>query len=178
VVTAESSADSTVSRLVIEPNRSLTWSQSLAFFVGTSVVSLAIAVTFALKGYWVIFPFTGLELLALGTAIYYVSAAACRCQVISIGERIVRIEKGRLRRTGASRGGPETQHDFDRPWTRVEVDQQRQPRPTLRIWVGASGRRVEVGEFLTDLEKRRLADELRRRIALDSRINSLGENRE
>lgn len=170
MVTAESSADSTVSRLVIEPNRSLTWSQSLAFFAGISVVSLSIAVTFALKGYWVIFPFTGLELLALGAAIYYVSVAACRCQVISIDERVVRIEKGRLRRAGASRGGPETQHDFDRPWTRVHVDEQQQPRPTLRVWVGASGKRVEVGEFLTDWEKRELAKELRRRIAPDRKV--------
>ncbi len=165
MVTTESSADSKFSRLVVEPNRSLTWSQSLAFFAGISVVSLSIAVVFALKGYWVIFPFTGLELLALGAAIHYVSVAACRCQVISIDAEIVRVEKGRLKRAGATRGGPESQHDFSRSWTRVDLEEQQQPRPLLRVWVGASGKRVEIGEFLTDWEKRELANELQRRIA-------------
>lgn len=177
MVTAESSADSTVSRLVVEPNRSLTWSQSLAFFAGISVVSLSIATTFALKGYWVIFPFTGLELLALGAAIYYVSAAACRCQVISIDEQRVRVEKGRLRRSGTSRGGPETRHDFIRTWARVDLDEQ--PGARLRVWIGASGQRVEVGEFLTDSEKRELANELKRRIArVGKKVQQLGENPE
>jgi uncharacterized membrane protein len=103
--------------------------------------------------------------------------AACRCQVITIDEHRVRVEKGSLRREGARKGGPETRHDFNRAWTRLDVEEQEQPGKGLRLWVGASGKRVEVGEFLTDWEKRQLANELRRRI-VGAEVHRQGEKQE
>ena len=65
VVTTEGNGEGGFWRLVIEPNCSLSWRQSMAFFIGISVLCMSIATVFALKGYWLIFPFAGLELLAL-----------------------------------------------------------------------------------------------------------------
>ncbi|MEJ2575495.1 MAG: DUF2244 domain-containing protein, partial [Gammaproteobacteria bacterium] len=84
MVTAEQSADTAFWRVVIEPNCSLTWRQSMAFLFGTSVVSLSIAGVFAAKGYWMILPFAGLELVGLAVCFYLVASAARRRQVVSI----------------------------------------------------------------------------------------------
>jgi uncharacterized membrane protein len=146
--------------VVIEPNCSLTWRQSMAFLIGTSVVSLSIAAVFAAKGYWMIFPFAGLELLALGAAFYAVANAARRREVVSITASSVTVEKGRIR-SRAGYGGPLSRDEFPRDWTRVEIVDEQDGTPSRsRLWVGAYGRRVELADFLVEGEKRRLARQL------------------
>jgi uncharacterized membrane protein len=146
--------------VVIEPNCSLTWRQSMAFLIGTSVVSLSIAAVFAAKGYWMIFPFAGLELLALGAAFFVVASAARRREVVSITASSVTVEKGRVR-SRAGHGGPLSKAEFPRNWTRVEIVDEGDGVPARsRLWVGAYGRRVELADFLVDGEKRRLARQL------------------
>ena len=128
----------------------------MAFFAGVSVISLSIALVFALKGYWMIFPFAGLEVLALGAALYIVADATRRRQVVSITATNVTVEKGRVCR------GPDTRVELPRSWTQVGIDRPENARYHRRLWLGSSGRRVEIGEFLTDAEKESLAEQLRR----------------
>lgn len=158
MVTTESNTQGNYWRLVIEPNCSLTWRQSMAFFTGISVLLLSIATVFALKGYWMIFPFAGLELIALGAGFYVTAHATSRRQVVSITEDLVTVEKGKLRQ------GPQSRTDLPRCWTRVAFENADDQRQFRRLWLGASGSRVEVGEFLTDDEKDGLASHLRRLI--------------
>ena len=158
MVTTESNTQGNFWRLVIEPNCSLTWRQSMAFFAGISVLLLSIATVFAVKGYWMIFPFAGLELIALGAAFYVTAHATSRRQVVSITEDLVTVEKGKLRQ------GPQSRMDLPRCWTRVAVENADDQRQSRRLWLGASGSRVEVGEFLTDDEKDGLANHLQRLI--------------
>ena len=161
MVTAEHSRDPAFWRVVIQPNCSFTWRQSMAFLAGTSVVSLSIAGVFAAKGYWMIFPFAGLELFALGAAFYVVANAARRRQVGSITASQVTVEKGKVRR-GAHSGGPQSSEAFPRNWTRVEiVGEDGGTHPRSRLWVGAFGRRVELAEFLVEEEKQSLARQLK-----------------
>lgn len=127
----------------------------MAFYVGISVFCLSIATVFALKGYWMIFPFAGLELLALGAGFYVAAHASSRRQVVSINGEQVTVEKGRLR------SGPQRRWELPRSWTRVLLEQADDRRDVRRLWLGASGRRVELGEFLTDSEKDGLAHHLR-----------------
>ena len=52
-------------QVVIRPNRSLTWRQSL-FFIGlVSLLLFTVSGVFASLGYWLVLPFAGLEVLAL-----------------------------------------------------------------------------------------------------------------
>jgi uncharacterized membrane protein len=164
VVTAERNSDATFWRLVIEPNCSLTWRQSMAFMTGISVLLLSVATVFALKGYWLIFPFAGLELLGLGVGFYLVGHAGRRRQVITITDRLVTVEKGRLRDRRDGRGGPDTRTELPRPWTRVELVERHDSWYPPQLWLGAAGGRVEVGEFLCEEEKASLATQLRRLI--------------
>ncbi len=156
MVTTESNAEGSFWRLVIEPNCSLTWRQSVAFFIGISVLLLSIATVFAVKGYWLIFPFAGLELIALGAGLYVAAHATSRRQVVSITADLVTVEKGKLRQ------GPQSRMDLPRSWTRVLFEHANDQQRSRRLWLGASGRRVEVGEFLTEDEKDGLASYLRR----------------
>ncbi len=155
VVTAENNIDVDFWRLVIEPNCSLTWRQSMAFLIGMAVLLLSIATVFAVKGYWLILPFAGLELAALGTCFYLVAHASRRRQVVTITADCVTVEKGRVR------AGPQTRTDLPRCWTRVELVGRADTWYPPRLWLGAAGGRVEVGEFLCAEEKAGLAEQLR-----------------
>jgi uncharacterized membrane protein len=59
--------------IIARPNQSSSWRANLLVLLALSVPSLGIAIAFAFAGAWPILPFAGLELLALGTALYYVN---------------------------------------------------------------------------------------------------------
>jgi len=155
MVTTERSEDASRVQVVIEPNQSLTWRESLVFFAAIALLSLAVALAFTLQGYWPILPFAGLELVALGVAIYLVSRSGRRRQVITIGAHRVRVEKGRLRSTHLG-GGPDSCDDFPRVWTRVELVRPRHGWYPSRLTIGMFGKSVVVGEFLTEEERAEL----------------------
>jgi uncharacterized membrane protein len=160
MVISDSSPDREVRRLVIRPNRSLSWRQSMMFLGAIAVPLLLISAVLAARGFWLVLPFAGLELAALFVCIYVVSRAAQRCEVVSIGKSVVTVEKGRERGRCPEKGGPEQRVEFARGWVRVELTRNLSHWYPHRLWIGASGRRVEIGEFLVDEEKTELAAEL------------------
>ena len=162
MVTSVSCPTTRLRRITIRPNRSLSWRQSMVFLGATAVPLLLISVVLAAKGYWLVLPFAGLELAALFACLYVVAHAACRCEVVSIGESVVTVEKGRDRGLGPEQVGPEQRMQFARGWARVELSEKSSHWYPRRLWIGASGRRVEIGEFLVDDEKTELAAELHR----------------
>lgn len=162
MVICDASPDNKTRRVVIRPNRSLSWRQSMVFLAAIAVPLLLISLVLAMRGFWLILPFAGLELAALFACIYVVSHAAQRCEVVSIGESVVRVEKGRDRGRCPDKGGPEQCVEFARGWVRVELTKRSGDWYPQRLWIGASGRRVEIGGFLVDEEKTELAAELHR----------------
>lgn len=165
MVTSDICPDTSVHRVVIRPNRSLSWRQSMVFLALISVPLVLISVVLAVQGFWMILPFAGLELAALFACIYMVSHACQRCEVVSIGESVVTVEKGRERGGCDDAGGPRERVDFARGWVRVELSKEADHWYPRRLWIGASGRRVELGEFLVDDEKEELAVQLRHWLA-------------
>ena len=162
MVISDSSKNQDVRRVVIKPNRSLSWRQSMMFLAAISVPLLLIAIVMAFQGLWLILPFAGIEIAVLYACIYMVSHAGRRCEVVSIGPAVVTVEKGRERGRRPENGGPDERTEFARGWVRVELSQQSKNWYPRRLWIGASGRRVELGEFLIDEEKEELAAELHR----------------
>ncbi len=165
MVISDDCPDTKVHRVVILPNRSLSWHQSMLFLGAIAVPLVLISTVLAARGFWLILPFAGLELAALFACIYVVSHACRRCEVVSIGESLVTVEKGRDRGRGSLSGGPQQRTDFARGWVRVELSQARDHWYPRRLWIGASGQRVELGEFLVDDEKAELAAELKKRLS-------------
>ena len=162
MVISENYPDHKLRRVVIRPNRSLSWRQSMIFLGAIAVPLLLISVVLAIRGFWLVLPFAGLELAALFAAIYVVSHAAQRCEVVSIGESMVTIEKGRDRGRCPEKGGPEQRVEFARGWVKVELSPSTGRWYPKKLWIGASGRHVEIAEFLVEEEKTELAAELHR----------------
>ena len=165
MLTSDVCPDTRVHRVVIRPNRSLSWRQSMVFLGLIAVPLVLISAVLAARGFWLILPFAGLELAALFACIYSVSHACRRCEVVSIGESVVTIEKGRDRSRGDVSGGPQQRIEFARGWVRVELSKEASHWYPRRLWIGASGQRVEIGEFLVDEEKAELATRLRHWLA-------------
>ena len=162
MVISENCPDDKLRRVVIRPNRSLSWRQSMIFLGAIAVPLLLVSVVLATRGFWLVLPFAGLELAALFAAIYIVSHAAQRCEIVSIGESIVTIEKGRDRGRCPEKGGPQQRVEFARGWVKVELSASTGRWYPKKLWIGASGRRVEIAEFLVEEEKTELAAELHR----------------
>lgn len=165
MVISENYPDSKLRRVVIRPNRSLSWRQSMWFLAAIAIPLLLVSVVLASRGLWLVLPFAGLELAALFAAIYVVSHATRRCEVVSIGESVVTIEKGRDRGPCPDRGGPEECIEFARGWVSVELAQATERWYPRKLWIGASGQRVEIADFLVEDEKVALAAELHRMLS-------------
>lgn len=146
-------------RLIIQPNRALGWYQSMGFVAAVGVFLLVISTVFALQGFWLIYPFAGLEIAALAYATYLVMDVGYLREVVCIDDKQVLVQKGRQRRGNSQRGGPESSICFPRGWARVELAEKVSWYPR-RLLISASGKRVELGAFLPEEEKAELADAL------------------
>jgi len=124
----------------------------MLFFGIVLVMSSVIAFSFALLGAWMILPFSGLEMLTLGTCLYLCARQAQHCEVITITADTVEIARGRRQ--------PEQTASFVRGWSRVLLNRRQGWYPS-RLYIGAHGRMIEVGRCLTEPDRRQLATELR-----------------
>ena len=140
-------------RLVLSPNCSISWREMIIFYLITCVLALAIGLFFAFNGMWLVLPFSGLEMLALGTALYMVSRSAHRREVISLDEEQVRVEKGIHK--------VDHQWQFKTPWTRLRVAEKTGIQDDKVLSLGSHGEYVVVGEFLSKNEKDDLAFRLK-----------------
>ncbi len=136
-------------RLILTPNCSMSWRQLLAFYLITCALAILIGLLFTLQGQWLILPFSGLEMLVLGSALLVTSRKVNRKEVITVNEDRVRIEKGRFR--------PEEQWVFKRCWIRLQDEFKGENQSRRKLALGSHGSYVEVGDFLNNIEKDELA---------------------
>ena len=64
--------------LIVESNRNLTWQASKVLFLFLASCIACVSLFFAMLGAWLVLPFTGLEILIVGGAIYAQSCCAHR----------------------------------------------------------------------------------------------------
>lgn len=138
---------------LLRPNQSLSWRGNQCVMVLVALVSLGIGLGFALVGLWPVLPLAGLEALAVAAGLYACSHRGLAREVITVQADTVRVERGRRR--------PEHCWSFPRPWLRVTLQPAPVPARPARLLIRSHGRSVEVGRFLTEDERGRLADALR-----------------
>jgi uncharacterized membrane protein len=134
---------------LLRRNCSMTPLQLVAFYLSLCVWSLAIAGAFWWRGATLVMPYAGIELLAVGVALFvYARHAGDR-------ERVV-LEPGRLT-VECTLGRHTDQIEFAPAWVRVE------PAHGDRslIEISGEGKRVAIGRFVRPELRRALADELR-----------------
>lgn len=140
--------EGSIRRIVIRPDRSLTWEQTKTVYFCIASYSLAIAGAFAVMGFWPVLPFAGGEIAALGVAFYVNALAGTAVQVVTVGGDVVKIEK--------ERPGPRCEWSFQRTWARVAFDRSAGARSS-RLVIRSHGNEVVLGEFLTEFERGKLA---------------------
>lgn len=152
----------TATRLMIiaQPNCSASWRSNKLVLLAIAIPSLTFAITFALKGAWPIVPFAGLELLALGTALYYVNWKLQYRHVITLSDNSVRIDKGFYL--------PTQSWKFPREDTGLAIVPERHPWDGPGLALQRTGESVSVGEFLNRDDSLKLAELLRREIRVGS----------
>jgi uncharacterized membrane protein len=140
-------------RIDLAPNCSLSPAGAKLFFGSTCLFSLIFALFFTLQGFWPVLPFWGLEMLLLGVALHANMQRRHCTQTVLITESQISL-------VTRSRHG-EAKQEFARHWAKVRL---RTPRARLypsRLMIESRGRAFEVGSFLTDEERCRLATRLR-----------------
>jgi uncharacterized membrane protein len=131
----------------------MSWKEAKRFYLGMVIVSMSIAALFASRGIWMVLPFAGLEMLALGAAMYYVARRSYNCQIVLVSQDKVEIfTVGHTSTPGVT---------FQRAWTRVELRNPEHAWYPKQLAVGSHGRFVEVGHWLSDAERSVLAEELK-----------------
>lgn len=135
--------------LKIEPNCSLSWRGAVIFYLWVCAASLGIAMIFALQGYWPVLPFAGLELAVLGVALWLSMRRGSYREVITIDAGRIVVEKGRRHRR--------ERVEFPLHWAHVNLRTARTASHPSRLTISSHGRSCEIGNCLTDREKRGLA---------------------
>jgi uncharacterized membrane protein len=136
-------------RIEICPHCSLSARSALLFFGSVCLVSFAIAGLMALRGFWPVLPFSGLEMVLLGWALRVSMARRHHRQTITVTDANVSVE---LRDRQHS-----VQHVFPRHWAQVKLRRPASRLHPSRLTIESHGRQCEVGSFLTEAERRGLA---------------------
>ncbi|RMD67962.1 MAG: DUF2244 domain-containing protein [Gammaproteobacteria bacterium] len=153
MVIAQHDPKASVHRFTIGSNQSLSWARAKGLFYALCGVSFGIAAGFALQGAWLIFPFAGLEMAALGAALYLCACRTGSVEVIIVRNDAVEVFQGRRR--------VQRQWRFPRPWVQVRLEPPPHPWYASRLALFSHGRGVEVGRSLNEKERKALARALK-----------------
>ena len=153
--------------IVARPNHTSTCRNNLLALAAISVPSLGAAIGFALLGAWPILPFAGIELLALGSALYYVNWKLQYRHVITLSEDSVRIDKGFYL--------PRQTWQFNRQATGLAVTPESHPWEGPELTLHDKQEKVSLGEFLNRDDRLKLLDLLKREIRVGT--HSIREHR-
>jgi len=137
---------------VLQPNRSLKSGQVCLAVAVIGMALFSVTVYFAMQGAWMVIPFTGLELIVLVTAVCMQCKWSRQRQILEIDETTVRASKG----VGSDKG-----ISFPRGWLKIALIDPPCHWHPKRLVIGSHGRYVEIGSFLEESERERLATTLR-----------------
>ena len=140
----------------IRPNCALSTRAAVLFFLSVCIAPLGIASYLALRGFWPVLPFAGLELVVLGWALRGSLERRFWQQSVTLTPREVSVE---TRRRGQS-----AYVVFPRHWAQVKLRRPAASMHPSQLVIESHGRQCELGSFLTEEERRGLALRLQRLI--------------
>jgi uncharacterized membrane protein len=144
-------------RFIIRPNRPLSWPQTKLVYATLASLCMIVATGFTLMGYWLVLPFAGAEVLLLAGGFYLCALSGRETEVIRIKDNRIAIEK--------EKQGVRTVWELDRAWARIELLPSRIEWYQSRLVIRSHAKQLQLGAFLTDGERERLARELKRAIS-------------
>lgn len=143
--------------VIARPNQSASWETNKHLLLAIGVLSGLIATAFSLIGAWMILPFAGLEITALGGALYVVCKKLNQRHILHFsGDQLV-IEKGMR--------FPQRTWVLPKPHCFISVDRHRHPWDPINITLcchrGGHSENITIGEFLNREDSDRLLTVLR-----------------
>jgi len=140
-------------RFELYRGNALTPTSAIAFIAFVAGATFAVAIFFAVQGFWPILPFAGLEVGLLIWAVRASMRAGLERETVLITEESVTV----LHRS------PDGDWDsvFPRHWTRVKLHAPLAALHPSRLMLESHGRAYEVGRFLTEDDRRGLAVRLK-----------------
>ena len=140
-------------RIELAPNCSLKVAGAVLFFGSICLFSLIFSLIFVFHGFWPVLPFWALEMLGLGAGLHASMRRAKYTQTVLITD-------SRISLVTRSRRGAEKQ-EFARHWAKVRLRSPQRRHGTSQLTIESHGRAYEVGSFLTEEDRCRLAERLR-----------------
>lgn len=131
-------------KIIAQPNSSLSLEGAVKLMAVMAAVTLVIGLGFTLAGAWMVMPFAGLELLALGYAFYHMYLHASDYDSIEINENTVVVESRNSTRS--------VRTELQRYWTRVMLREVESGR--TGVFIGSHGKELEFGRRFLDNEQR------------------------
>ena len=159
-MSADTAAEPVSHRIELAPNCSLSPRGARLFVGSLAFVTLGVALFFTLQGYWPVLPFAGFEIGLLAWAVRASMRRGSEREVIVVSEDEVVIERR------APSGSRRTV--FPRHWARVTLRGPSRAQHPSRLAIESHGRSCEVGRFLTEDERLRLASRLERLVGRTS----------
>ena len=152
MVKIESNKEKDFHRILIRPNRSISWKSSIVFILVIAFTCLTIGFGFAYVGATLILPFAGLEVLFVGICVYLVLNKTSQQEVITLSKDKLTIEKGAYK--------VKKVWEYFRLWSYISVERPQHPWYPAHIVVTSKGERVPLGDFLNEQEKEELVSNL------------------
>lgn len=145
-------------RFTIRPNRSISWRATCYLLLSLLLISGTISVGLSLLGYWPVLPLAAAQMALVATGFYLVARSGQQQEVILLTEDSIRIERGRHR--------PEQVLILARIWAHVVLERCPKRWYPSRLLIRSHGHAVEIGRFLNEDERCRLATELARYLSV------------
>lgn len=140
-------------RVTFKPNSALSASNKQKLILLLTLIPCLIGLYFAVMGAWLVLPFVGLEIVALAYAFYYINNHESDYESISIeGDQLV---------VQRCVGDTHSQHVINPYW--VKVIQHELPNGELHLYLQSHGKELEVGRYLTRIQRELLAKQLKQR---------------
>ena len=139
----------------LAPHCSLSPRGARYFYASACVTSFSGAGVMALRGWWPVLPFAGLEMLLLGAVLWHSLRRRDRGEVITVTDELIEINSQVARKQSIV---------FPRHWAQVKLRRAASPLHPSRLLIVSHGRSFEVGSFLTEEDRRDLAGRLRRAV--------------
>jgi uncharacterized membrane protein len=139
-------------RIELVPNCSLKPTGAVLFFGSTCLFSLSFALIFVFQGFWPVLPFWALEMLALGLALQASMRRGKYTQTVLITDSQISL-------VTHTRRGTQKQ-ELARHWAKVRLRSPPRRHGTSRLTIESRGLAFEVGSFLTEEDRCRLAERL------------------
>jgi uncharacterized membrane protein len=146
---APNSASAAEFSRIARRNRSISVTGVSVVFGSLIAVALAVGIGFAALGAWLVLPFAGIEVAALGAALTWIFRHALDYERICLRGGLLEVEvvDGRRR----------TRREFNPAWARVVFEAQGN---RARLALRSHGRELEIGRHLSADDRLGLAREL------------------